>query len=155
MEQKILELNKNTFGIVADIKGAVSDIIILLNNPTKISAMANKEIDPDVEAGIIGSFKKGFLKFDVDKDAVFCISLQNGLYIYDQEVNVIIPPGSNGNGYIEDVILAFQGLDGVQNAISFVKDFYNLDVVDLFGTVSQYDGFEMMKESYYKTKAKK
>lgn len=155
MEQKILELNKNTFGIVADIKGSIRDIIIMLNNPTKISAMANKEIDPNVEAGIIGSFKKGFLKFDVDKDTVFCISLQNGLYIYDQEVNVIIPPDSNGNGYIEDVILAFQGLDGVQNAIRFIKDFYNLDVVDLFGTVSQYDGFEMMKESYNKTKLKK
>lgn len=149
MSDKVLELFKNTFGAVVDIKGNIRDIIILLNNPTSYKAMAEGTIDPEDKATLMSTFQKGKLEFEVGENDCFCVSLVNKMFIQSQKINVIT---DGPNAYIEEVILAFPGIDMFKSTINFIKETYNLDVVDLTGTISQYEGFDQMIQAYLSKK---
>lgn len=149
MSEKTVGLFKDTFGSIVDIKGNIRDIILMLNNPTKFDAMAEGAIDPNTKTLLMTTFQKGKLQFEADDDSCFCISLRDKVFIQNKNVTVITTPDG---AYIEEVVLAFPGIDGFKNAIKIVKEYYNLDVVDLCGAVSQYEGFDTMIDAYSKSK---
>lgn len=149
MSEKTAGLFKDTFGCIVDIKGSVRDLILMLNNPTKYEDMANGSIDPNSKSLLMTTFQKGKLQFEVEEDSCFCISLSDKIFIQSQKLNVITTPEG---AYIEEVILAFPGLDGFKNALWKIKDYYGLQVVDLCGAVSQYEGFDTMIDAFAKRK---
>ena len=144
------ELDNNTFGIIVDIKGDIGNILLMLNNPCMKKDLINSTMDPNSFSVIRTEFKKGCVKLSLEsEDSVFCVNLPKKIYLYDKTVKLITGPEG---GYLSEVVLAFQGMDKLDEVKETIKDIHGLTVIDLVPTVYAFNGFDVMMESFKKKK---
>lgn len=144
------ELDNNTFGIIVDIKGDIGNILLMLNNPCMKKDLNDGIINANSVSVLKTEFKKGCLTLTLEsEDSVFCVNLAKKIYLYNKTVKVITSPEG---GYVSETILAFQGLDKLDEVKQTIKDIYGLTVIDLVPTVYAFNGFDIMIESFKKSK---
>lgn len=139
------ELFKNTFGTICDIKGPVQSLIMLLNCPVHYDCLEAGKMLLDHKSSIGATFEKGRLEYSVDEDSTFVINLSKKVYIYNSVVTLITNP--DGNAYLDSVILCFQGMENLEDAVNALKE-RGLEFIDKTGTVIQQESFKAMYHSY-------
>lgn len=141
----------NMFGCMVDIKGNVGNILLLLNNPCKQKDMVDGIMNTDSSSILITTFKKGLLTFELEKDSIFCISLEKKIFLYGNTAKVITSPEG---AYISETVLVFPGMDKFEEAKQFILDVHGLEVIDLVGVVHAYQSLDLMIERFNKKKLK-
>ena len=159
------EFLNNTYGSIVDIKGPTQDIIKLMFQPVTLSSLAQGTIVTGDKRSIESvtfetiSDHETEIIFTAGDNSVFCVNFPNKLFLFDKTVKVVANK-NYGMAHINDVTLCYQGITGLTgngsmnsiSAIEVIKSAYGLDVVDLTGTFSQYDGFDDMKKGYIEMK---
>lgn len=149
----IEEYKANSFGALVTISGPIPQILIMLNNPTKYEYMAEKAM-PTSNAKpctLTTVFRPGLLKFSVEPDSVFCISLIDGYYFYKSELSVVT--NKNGTAEIREVFVMYQNMTAFQDMKTFIPSrFYGVSVYDIIPDPIPYDGVDSAYNAYLKKK---
>lgn len=147
---KNVKLFKDTYGAIVDIKGDIPNLLAIMNSPVTFTALESGST-VNTSAKFTAEFTKGKLNFSAAEDTVFTVDLLQKIFIHTDKVEIIT---EGGKGYINEVIIAFPGLDGLELAKVKLAEM-GLELIDLTGTVSQYEGFDNLLEGYQKTKESK
>ena len=163
--EELTGLFKNTFGSIVDINGPTREVLRFLHE-TGIAYLDIQEgkINIGSETTIKTNFKRtsnagSIITFEINDESAFCPFFKDKIFIQDQIIKVtttLADPDKTGqlNSYatINEVILCYQTMTGLKDAIIKIKQAYDLEVIDLTGISSQYEGFDDMRKAYESSK---
>lgn len=146
-------LFKNTWGTIVDIvsHGTPIDLMSMLLSPVTYATLERGSVMIGEGSGYKASFKKvseedGEIVYELNDDSVFVFDFANKVFLNDSKITVKTVRGKGG--YLNDVLLCFQGPDGFKDVVANIQSMYGCEVKQLVPQIVQYEAFDAMWRAY-------
>lgn len=147
------KLFSNTWGTIVDIvsHGTPIDLMSMLLSPVTYTTLERGSVAIGEGSGYKAFFKKvseedGEITYELNDDSVFVFDFVNKVFLNDSKVTIKTVRGKGG--YLNDVLLCFQGPNGFKDAVANIQNMYGCEVKQLVPQIVQYEGFDAMWRAY-------
>lgn len=147
------KLFSNTWGTIVDIvsRGTPVDLMTMLLTAVTYTTLERGSVAIGESSGYKVSFKKvseedGEIVYELNDESVFVFDFANKVFLNDSKVTIRTVRGKGG--YLNDVLLCFQGPDGFKDAVASIQNMYGCEVKQLVPQIVQYEAFDAMWRAY-------